>query len=478
MNVGANWKRSCRSLFLLLVSGLLLAAQPRFDAARVDALAEAERQRLNAPGMALVLLDGENSYLKGYGVRRLGGDDPVTAETLFAVGSVTKSLTALGAAVLVDDGKLEWDRPVREYIPWFRLDDPVASDLATVRDLLTHRVGLPRWDFIRYAVPLAREELVRRMRYLPPTATFRERYQYQNLAYTAAGYLTGYLDGRAWEEFIGRRVLDPLKMSASALRVSEVRKRANFASPHEVEGGRLQPVEYYDYQRFGVGPNGALNTTAADMAKYLRFHMGDGTVDGKRVLAPRTLAELHRPQMVVDDATTYALGWNVSWPDGARLVYHGGSITGFRAWAGFVPERKEGIAVLMNCSCNVDSVARSIANEVLGWKLRAPVLPDRLLLRSQEPPPAAGPPSRPLEAYTGRYEHPAFGVAEVVLEGGRLAVRFPALTLGLEHIRFDIFRHAGRGIDAQFLMDARGDFTELRLRLEPLAPPVPFRRAR
>jgi hypothetical protein len=194
------------------------------------------------------------------------------------------------------------------------------------------------------------------------------------------------------------------------------------------------------------------------------------------VLSARQLAELHRPQMVIDDWSAYALGWTVSWPDGARLISHGGSITGFRAWAGFVPERNEAIAVLLNCTCNVEAASRAIANEVLGWKLRAPALPDPSQLRPQEPLPANGPPSRPLDAYVGRYEHPAFGIAEVILSGGRLAVKFPALTLNLDHTRFDFFHNRGQNVDAQFIMDPRGDFSELRLRLEPAAPPISFRR--
>ena len=130
----------------------------------------------------------------------------------------------------------------------------------SIRDLLTHRSGLPRYDFLRFGVMLSREELVRRLRYLPPTASIREKYQYQNLMYTAAGYLTGQLAGLSWEELMEQRIFAPLGMKQdSTVRVSDTQRRSDFASPHEEVGGQVKPVELYDYQKFGVGPNGAVN---------------------------------------------------------------------------------------------------------------------------------------------------------------------------------------------------------------------------
>ncbi len=290
-----------------LAASSLLYPQARIDSARVDAIVEAQLKERNIPGVAVALVSRDSVYTHGYGVRNLQTKVPVTPHTLFTIGSVTKSMTALGAALLVDEGKLDWDKPVREYLPWFRMYDPIATELTTIRDLLTHRSGVPRYDFLRYAVPLPREEIVRRLRHLQPTASFRSAYQYQNLMYTAAGYLAGALDGTTWEEMTEKRVFEPLGMTDSTLTIARVRRHGDFASPHLRVAGALKPVPFYDYQFFGVGPNGAANSSAADMARYLRFHLGDGTIEGKRVLSKRQFDELHRTQVVIGDGSFYVL---------------------------------------------------------------------------------------------------------------------------------------------------------------------------
>lgn len=470
------------ALFLSLV--FLLQAADRLDTARIDAVAEAQRQALNAPGVAVAVVTKEQTYTRGYGVRSLDTKLPATTRTIFGVASLTKSFTALAAAMLVDEGKLDWDKPVREYLPWFRLYDPHSSELITTRDLLTHRSGLPRYDFLRYAVPLPREEIVRRLRYLPPTASFREKYQYQNLMLTAAGYLTGALSGTSWEELIESRIFAPLGMRDSTVRVADSRKREDYATSHERVGGVLRPVEFYDYQKFGVGPNGAVNASIDDFVQYLKFHLGDGTADGKRLLSRRQLEELHRPQMVIDEADSYALGWIVSWTAGFKLVSHGGSITGFRSWAGFAPERGEALAVFVNSTADAGVIASAIAEQILGWRAPRRRLPEqRVVIVPQAP---QGPPTRPLSAYAGRYEHPAFGPCEVVESGGRIVVKFPALSLPLRHVRFDLFRTQpdpvdglrGGGLETQFIMDPGGEFAQVQIRLEPSAPAIAFQRIR
>ena len=183
----------------LLLVGLHVQAS---DAGRalqgVDGDVRAAMKALHVPGVAVgVVQDGRVILAKGYGVLDVNGSQPVDADTLFAVGSVTKSFTTAVMATLVDEGKLDWDRPVREYLPWFRMYDPVATELLTSRDMVTHRSGLPRYDFIRMSTYLERAELVRRIRYLPPNKTFRDVHQYNNLMFVTAGYLSGEWRGRA-----------------------------------------------------------------------------------------------------------------------------------------------------------------------------------------------------------------------------------------------------------------------------------------
>jgi len=464
--------RHLASVLLIFLSALV-QAQPRLDAARIDALVESARLQAKFPGVAVAIITRDGTFTKGYGVRNLQSNQPVTSKTLFALGSITKSFTALGAALLVDEGKLSWDKPVREYLPWFRMHDPSATELMSVKDLLTHRSGLPRYDFLRFAVPLSREELVRRLRYLPPTAGFRERYQYQNLMYTAAGYLTGVVNDSSWEDLIEKRIFAQLGMAGSTVRVTDTRKRDDYASPHETGDGVLKPVEFYDYQHFGVGPNGAVNSSAQDMIRYLKFHMGDGAVNGKRILSKRQMDELHRPQMVMSETASYALGWQVDWSPGFKLVSHGGSITGFNAFAAFSPEKQEAIIVMVNSDGSATRLANALMKEVLNWKLPVPGSPPA---QSNAQPPATvdGPPTHALSAYVGRYIHPAFGPCEISESEGKLKMSFPALSATLRHERYDVFRAQRYGV--QFLMDHRGLINSFRMQVEPTAPPLVFQR--
>src|SRR5258708_15103820 len=173
----------------ILIAFLILTAAAASPAV-IDSSVDRAMRELHVPGVAIgIIQDGKVILAKGYGVRELGQSATVTPDTIFAVGSMTKSFTAVTVAAMVDEGKLNWDRPVREYLPWFRMYDPVATELITPRDLLTHRSGLPGHNFIRFSTPLDRAELTRRLRYLEPNRTFRDVYQYNNLMYVTTGLL-------------------------------------------------------------------------------------------------------------------------------------------------------------------------------------------------------------------------------------------------------------------------------------------------
>jgi CubicO group peptidase (beta-lactamase class C family) len=427
------------------------AGEIRVDPSEIDRVAAAALARNETPGIAVGIVTGDRTFFRGYGVRDLDDRRPVTPKTVFATGSVTKSVTALIAAYLVEEKKLEWDRPVREYLPWFRLYEEHAGALVTIRDMLSHRTGLPRYDFLRFAIPLSREELVRRLAFLPPTAGLRERYQYNNLMYVAAGYLEGERAGTTWEDLAEKRVLQPLGMTASSVRVSDVKRQADYAMPHEMQGGKLKEMEFYDYQKFGVGPNGALNANVEDLAKYLRFHMKEEGV----------VKELHRPMTIIDEETNYALGWQLN----GREVTHGGSITGFRAHIGFTRGVDLGVIVLMNGPGN----ATRLAAELRAAILDTPPPVSRTAPTRTPAPPKEGVPARSLTAYEGRYQHPAFGVCEVSEEGGKLTIEFPAYRSALRPAGGDQFTTRD-GRDVQFAG------AEMRFRVEEAAPLLPFRK--
>lgn len=468
----------------LLALCLLLTQLGATDVLRtmegLDAQIDEARRRAEIPGLAVGIVDhGKLVFAKGYGLRDVERNLPVTPKTVFAAGSITKSFTATLGAILVDEGKLSWDRPVREYLPDFRLADPVATELMTLRDLLCHRSGLPSHNFIRHAVPLTRGELVHRLRYLEPSASFRSKYQYQNLMYVTAGFLEGRVAGMSWENLMLERILSPLGMASSTVSVIDTQKGDDYAKPYVKSFAGVREERFYNYQEFGVGPNGALNTCVEDMAKYLAFHMGDG----RQLVSAAQLRELHTPQMVKDASATYGLGWQLSHYGAHPFVEHSGSINGFNAWNGFAPEEHVGVIVLSNLDKTQAPVklGQWIANRLLGHEIALQDSPSQPAKTPHVPARAGTQPSHALSAYTGEYSNPAFGLVRVELDRDELNIVFPRESIPLKHFHYDVFESTGSWFTGelfQFEMDDTGEIKRFAAPLEPAVKPVVFEKVR
>jgi CubicO group peptidase (beta-lactamase class C family) len=320
------------------------------------------------PGLSVgVVKGGEVVWLEGFGVRDVATQAPVTPDTLFAIGSASKAFTATALALLVEDGRLSWDAPVRTYVPTFKLKDAAATERMTPRDLVTHRSGLPRHDLVWYAADLPRREIVARLQYLEPSADFRARWQYQNLMFMTAGYLAGEVAGTSWEGLVRSRILAPLGMSASNFSVEDSKKSPDFANPYQEVQDKATLIPFRNID--AVGPAGSINSSARDMTRWLMLQLGGGRVGETRLLSEAGLAELHRPQMAIADAgpdpeitnRSYGLGWFVESYRGHVRVQHGGAIDGFTANVTFVPREGMGIVALANLdgSALPEIVARS-----------------------------------------------------------------------------------------------------------------------
>jgi CubicO group peptidase (beta-lactamase class C family) len=457
-----------------------------FDASVIRAMRD-----LQAPGVAVgAIVDGRVILAKGYGVRELGQSATVTPDTIFAVGSMTKSFTAVTVAAMVDEGKLNWDRPVREYLPWFRMYDPVATELITPRDLLTHRSGMPGHNFIRFSTPLDRAELVRRIRYLEPSHTFREVYQYNNLMYVTAGFLAGEVAGKSWEDLVEQRIFTPLGMTSSTVRVADTQKRKDFAKPHLSRNGAVTSTEFYDYQKFGVGPNGAVNSTVNDLLKYLQFHLDNGKANGRQLISATQMQQLHRPVTVTASGDgAYALGWTAQHHRGHAVLQHGGAITGFTSMMVLIPETKTGVIVLNNLGTSLPTVvAWDLADRLLGLepedylaetkqrlgRSRATAEEKRKQTQALRVPGAK--PSLRLAAYAGEYSHPAYGTIRVDQNETGLVVRFAALNIPLTHYNYDTFECESEYMEgmAQFHLNPQGGVSEMLLPLEAAVKPLVF----
>jgi CubicO group peptidase (beta-lactamase class C family) len=461
----------------------------------------------NVPGLAVAIVkDGSVVLAKGYGLRNVRSNLPVTTDTVFAIGSSTKAFTTMAMGMLVEEGALDWDVPVTKYLPRFALKDTFAGERMTPRDLVTHRSGLPRHDLAWYNAALSRAELVERLPYLEPNAGFREKFQYQNLMYLTAGYLAGEVAGTSWEDVLRTRILEPLGMKNSNFAVSESQKTPDFATPYTLR--KKAPIDVPFRVIDAVGPAGSINSTANDMAKWLQLHVGGGVVDGRRVVAARQVQEMHRPQMVIQSfpgmfedteiqQPSYGLGWFVESYRGKKRVHHGGNIDGFSTMVSLLPDDGIGVVVLSNLNATPlpTIVARHASDRMLGlepidWNGRALTRREVAEKASAVASKAAGEerktgtaPAHTLDEYAGEYSHPAYGSVVVTRQGAGLAARFHDIPIRLNHWHYDTFRGdvedetlAEVKLFFQFFTDGQGEVDRVTVPFEPAVEPIAFRK--
>lgn len=448
------------------------------------------------PGASVAIVrDDEIVSCAGYGTRDLRTGEAVTADTLFAIASITKSFTTCALAMLVGEGKLQWDDPVRKHLEWFRLSDPLADANVTVRDLLTHRTGLSRHDMLWYKSPWTREEIVRKCGLVALTKPFRSHYQYNNNMFVAAGLVIQAVTGKPWEDVIHERIFAPLGM-ASANCTSTLAVRAeDHATPHRKRGDEpLAPIPWLVFD--SEGPGGTINAGAREMAAWLRLQLGNGVISGRRLVAEEHLLETRTPQMAIraepaDRAVmeltetgqqTYGMGWTLWDYRGHGVHSHGGAIDGFRSTLALVPRRNIGVVTLVNGAPTNAHVAirNAVMDQLLGleprdWNLLLKTAFNRALAdekdkerRRAEKRCVDTRPSHSATDYAGAYENPAYGLAHVNAAGeGGLTLSWSAFTLPLMHWHYDTFllKDDDAGIDdlVRFSLDADGKVAGLEL---------------
>jgi len=500
--------RSCLLALLVLVAGGEAAATVASKDAPLeglDAFITEVMKEWKVPGLAVAVIhDGKLVLARGYGFRDVERKLPVTPHTLFAIGSITKSFTATGLGMLIDEGKLNWDTPVREYLPDFRLQDPVASEHMTPRDLVTHRSGLPRHDALWYGAPFHRPELFARLRYLEPTKDFRSNFQYQNLMFMTAGYLTEKISGTPWEAFTRSRILEPLEMARSNFSVNDSQKADDFALPYNEAKGDVQRVPFRNIDE--IGPAGSINSSVEEMIHYVQFHIDQGKVGERELLSAANAAEIQAPQVVVPGSldfpevghSSYGLGLGVGSYRGRKLVTHGGGIDGFISHLSFMPQEKAGMIILTNLSGTnpvTSIVAYNLYDRLLGVE-PAPWA-ERIRERQKKARDAEEEakkkgyvarregtrPSHDLGEYAGAYEHPGYGRLTIDLEGPSLKATFNAMSTPLRHFHYDVFeapedpRNPLSETKLTFLYNKKGEIDRLAVPLEPAIADIVFRRA-
>jgi CubicO group peptidase (beta-lactamase class C family) len=426
-------------------------------------------QEWGIPGLALaVVKDGDVALAKGFGVCELGKSEPVNEHTLFAIASNTKAFTATALGLLVQEGKLTWDDPVVKHLPGFQLYDPYVTHAITIRDLLCHRSGLPTWggDLIAYGSRYTRDEILHRVRHIPPALGFRSAYSYSNLMYLAAGQIIAAVTPLSWDDFIQQRFFQALGMSRSNTSVRELAGKGNVAMPHELRNGQKRVVPYHPNDN--KAPAGSINSTVWDIAQWLRLQLDNGRFHGEQLVDPQIIEEtrtLHTPIPIPPSVrklipsqhfSAYGLGWGLMDYQGRLVVHHDGGLDGMESMVGFLPEEQLGIVILTNYLPHyflsplfygiVDAylqVPRQDWNQMLLAQHKESVakkaeekkrLLDARVQGTQ--------PTLPLKEYAGKYTSVLYGDAIVREEEGKLSLQMlahPAVAGELVHWHYDTF---------------------------------------
>ncbi|HEX4963256.1 MAG TPA: serine hydrolase [Thermoanaerobaculia bacterium] len=490
-----------------------------FSLARAAAPAEAAKDALagydafvdkmivdwKVPGLAIAIVKGgEVVYAQGFGYRDVEQKLPVTPDTLFAIGSSTKAFTTFTLGTLVDEGKLDWDKPVRTFIPGFQMYDPQTTALITPRDLVTHRSGLPRHDLLWYNNSVStRKDLVERLRYLEPNEQLRAKWQYNNLMFLTAGYLVEVVTGKSWEDNVRERIFQPLGMTHSNFSVAESQKAADFALPYR-EDDDTEKVNKIPFRNIDlIGPAGSINSSANDMTKWLKIHLSGGKLAGKQIIGAATLEDLHAPHMVIGapaerpeiTPASYALGWVVQGYRGHTRVEHGGNIDGFSALVTLFPQDDLGIVILTNLDGTgvperlvrhtadrllklspIDWNGEDLAKHEIGKKTRKEAKAKRETMRKPGTKPA-----HKLAEYAGDYENPGYGILKVAVAGDHLEATYHDIVQPLEHWHYEVWNGKEGAKDptlqnVKFLFqgDLKGNVASVAAQFEPQVKEIVF----
>lgn len=465
----------------------------------LDAYIEQARKDWEVPGLAVAVVKDDKVVLsKGYGTKKIGIEDLIDNQTLFAIASNSKAFTAAALSILVDEGKVRWDDRVTKHLPWFRLHDPLASSDIRVSDLLCHRSGLGTFsgDLLWWGTDYSPREILERSAHLEPTAPFRAKYGYSNLMFLAAGEVIEAASGKSWTEFVESRILRPLEMHRTITSVRDLVSKDNFAQPHKTWLDRSEPIPWMNWD--GMAAAGGIISSADDMSKWLRLQLRNGQMSSDQpAIYSRPVAhdtwQAHTPIPISlapsarypsTHFRAYGLGWALSDYKGFKVVGHGGGYDGMYSQVLMVPEQKLGVVVLTNSMTSIGNLlVYRVLDKFLGgddhdWsqenlkqfrKSREEF--QQRIDKAITPVAKETKPSHPLADYTGEFRCPMYGDASITLEDGQLVLRlkpYEALIADLEHLHYDTFvlkwRNQFAWFEAgtvHFVADARGVFQKL-----------------
>ncbi len=453
----------------------------------------------NAPGVGVAIVVGDQVvFSKGFGYRDVEKKLPFTPATRCQIASNTKLFTAVAAGLLVEEGKLIWDQPIRESVPSIRFFNDALNAQVTLRDMLAHRTGITRHDTIWYKGDFTRKELFDRLRLLEPKEPLRQTFLYNNLMYAGVGYLIELQSGQSWEAFVQTRMLDPLGMASTTFSIAEAQKRGEMGVPftERRDSRELYRLPYYE-DIAGVAPCGAMVSNLQDMSRWLITLMNDGKLDGKQVLPSRALKATLEPAIALPNSGGESRGWweilNQAYGMGRQtasyrghlMTLHGGDLPGFHSQVAYLPQAKIGVVVLVigdHCAPIYNTVSYRVFERLLNlsptpWDERRLAIYRKNKQAGAEARAKAGAgqaahtnPSHALEDYAGAFDHPAYGPLKIAVKDGQLQFDFHKIRMPMTHFHYDRFDTPDDEQDGKFsvsfLTSPQGDIDRAVMSLD------------
>lgn len=498
-------------IILISLSNFSFGQTTKKQFQELEYVLEEVRTSMNAPGFAVAIVDKDQIlYAKGFGYKDFENEVPVTENTLFAIGSVSKSFTSAVLGVLRDEDKIDFDERPGKYIPELRFMEPWMNEQIIVKDLMSHRTGLPRHDLSWFMFPTnSKEELIKRIEFQKPFTGLRQQWYYNNWMFFLQGEIGRRLTGQNWENNVKAMFLNKLGMSRSNFNIPDLEKDPDhsFGYSTDEEGINTQ-MDYYDIA--AMSPAGSINSSVSEMSNWLITWINGGKFKGEQVIPENYVKEAISSQMVVSSGipskehpdaqfSNYGYGWFLSSYRGHYRVEHGGNIDGFSASASFFPTDSVGIMVLTNQNgSSIPGLVRNIvADKILGledgkWledaieqKAKNKEAQAKAKASADSAKVSGTKPSHILAEYTGSYNNPGYGEMEIELVNDTLFVQTGLLQAFLEHDNYDLFNafmiYQGKPnkdmpIKFQFESNMAGDISLLKAGFEPALEAIEFKR--
>lgn len=472
MRIGAH-ANNCVTTSLLVMALLAVGAQAEdVDVAKkLDGLDDYMAKVLkdwNGPGVGVGIVVGDKLvFAKGYGYRDYEKKLPFTPGTLCPIASNTKLFTAVAAGMLVEEGKLTWDKPVRESVPSVRFYNEQLNNSVTLRDMLSHRTGITRHDTIWYKSDFTRKELFDRLKYLEPQEPMRQTFLYNNLMFAAVGYMIELQSGKTWEQFVRERILQPLEMKSTGYTIAHMVEQPEHGVgfTERRDSFELYRIPYYEDIE-GVAPCGAIVSNISDLSHWLIALMNDGKYGGKQVLPADVLKQTIQPAIALPNTaaeqrgywevlnSAYGMGRQTAVYRGRLMTFHGGDLPGFHSQISFMPKEHIGVLVFVignHTAPLYNLITYNVYERLLGmdptpWIARGLDIRLKGKQAGQQARRKAGAdrvpntkPSHALAEYAGDYENPAYGVMKIGLKDNELLFDFHKIKMPLMHFHYDRF---------------------------------------